>query len=176
MSNELNEMSEEEKKEMISDILIQIKNSIKNDKFETFESLNKILEQLKSENEKFRTLINLFEKIRNKKDLTDKAIYTLISYDFKDDIFDYIKEFLNIADSVYFLFGSDKILIEFEIKLMENVYEPFARAILLHTRAYNQDIMIFNKVNVKENIEKITQALISLILDIKATIQYYDSQ
>ena len=174
MGEELNEMSEEEKKEMISDILTQIKNSIKQDKLETLENLSKILEQLKNENEKFQVLTKLVEKIRNKKDLSGKAIYKFISYNFENYVFDYIKEFTEIADSVYFLYFSDKILIDFEIKITQDIYETFARAELLHTMATNQDIIIFSKVNVKENIEKITEALISLILDIKRTIQYYE--
>ncbi|MGC9110224.1 MAG: hypothetical protein ACP5HI_08400, partial [Caldimicrobium sp.] len=96
---------EEEKKEKILEILTQIKDSIKNNKLETFENLDKILEQLKSENEKFQVLIEIFEKIRNKKDLDSNALLTFINYKFEKYIFEYIKELIKIADAVYFHFS-----------------------------------------------------------------------
>jgi hypothetical protein len=164
---------EEERKEKIIEILAQIKNSIKNNKLETFESLNKILEQLKIENEKFQVLIEIFEKIRNKKDLDSNGLLTFINYKFEKYIFDYIKELIKIADAVYFHFSSDRIILQFEIKILqENVYETFAEAELMHTRAINQHIYI-NNTDVNESFDKILNALVSLILDIKATLQYY---
>ncbi|MGC9135207.1 hypothetical protein, partial [Caldisphaera sp.] len=132
MAEEQIKEEEEEKKEKILYILTQIKDSIKNNKLETFESLDKILEQLKSENEKFQVLIEIFEKIRNKKDLDSNALLTFINYKFEKYIFEYIKELIKIADAVYFHFSSDRIILQFEIKILqENVYEVFAEAELM---------------------------------------------
>jgi hypothetical protein len=171
------EVEEEiQKKEELLNVLHEIREALNKynqngDKFELFEPLDKILEPLLEENRKLKVLTKILEKKRNQ--IEAEALKKLFNIKINEDTLKYMEEFIDVADVTYVLVGGNKIYIDYEFKV-PGYYITFLR-FELRTDVINQYTYIFGSTDINESYQKILDSIVSLILDIKETVQFETS-